>query len=66
MTVEDGCITGGIGSTVAMYAANNGLNVKVKNIGIKDNFVPQGSIKEQYQMCGMTPEDIVEAIKGEL
>lgn len=66
VTVEDGCITGGIGSTVAMYAANNGLNVKVKNIGIKDNFVPQGSIKEQYQMCGMTPEDIVEAIKGEL
>lgn len=66
VTVEDGCITGGIGSSIAVYAAKNGYNIKIKNIGIPDNFVTHGSIEEQYFMCGMTADDIVLAVESEV
>lgn len=66
VTVEDGCVTGGIGSSIAMYAANNGYNIKIKNIGIPDNFVTHGSIEEQYSMCGMTSDDIAAAVENEV
>lgn len=64
VTVEDGCITGGIGSSIAMYAAQKGYNIKIDNIGIPDKFVTHGSISEQYVICGMTPEDIASTVEN--
>lgn len=64
VTVEDGCIEGGIGSGIATYAAQKGYNIKIDNIGIPDKFIAHGSITEQYSICKMTVTDIVSAVEN--
>ncbi len=66
ISAEDGCITGGVGSSIAQYAADKGYNVKIKNIGIPDKFVTHGTISDQYEMCGMTAAAIAHAVEAEL
>ncbi len=66
ITAEDGTVTGGFGSAVGAYAAKACPNVKVKNMGIPDEFIPHGSIDEIYGFCGMTSEAICQAIWEEL
>lgn len=66
ITAEDGCITGGIGSTISSYAAQNFAGIKVKHIGIPDNFVVHGSIEEIYELCGMTAKKIYNSVAKEV
>ena len=66
VTAEDGCISGGIGSTLSSFAAEKSGDIKVKHIGIPDNFVPHGSISEIYGICGMTANDIAGAVLEEI
>lgn len=62
IVAEDGCITGGIGSTISLYASEHYPNVRIKNIGIPDIFVPHGSVDEVYEICGMTEYSIADAV----
>lgn len=66
ITAEDGCITGGIGSTLSSYAAEHFGNIKIKHIGIPDNFVPHGSITEIHKLCGMTAASICDSVLEEI
>lgn len=43
ITVEDGCITGGLGTAVMECVNKNGLQSIVHRVGIPDRFVKQGS-----------------------
>ncbi|MBE5818627.1 MAG: 1-deoxy-D-xylulose-5-phosphate synthase [Clostridiales bacterium] len=62
ITVEDGCIIGGIGSSIAAYASQNGYSIKVKSLGVPDKFVPHGTTAQQYGICSMTVDDIVNVV----
>lgn len=47
MTVENGVVTGGLGSAVLEYFSEKGYhNINVTRVGIPDEFVTHGSIKE--------------------
>ena len=63
VVAEDGCVTGGIGSTISLYATEKNLGINIKHIGIPDKFAPHGSIDEICGLCGMMPVDIYRAIK---
>ncbi|MDO4779902.1 MAG: 1-deoxy-D-xylulose-5-phosphate synthase [Bacteroides sp.] len=63
LTIEDGCIKGGMGSAILEFMADNEYHVKVKRIGIPDEFIEHGTIPELYTECGMDKEAIVKAIK---
>ena len=63
ITVEDGCIIGGIGSSVAAYASQRGYCIKVKSLGIPDKFVTHGTTAQQYSICSMTVDDIVNTVE---
>jgi 1-deoxy-D-xylulose-5-phosphate synthase len=63
ITVEDGTIAGGLGSTVMEFMAENGYPVRIKRIGIDDRFIEHGSIPELFQRCGMDAESIAWTIK---
>ena len=52
VTVEDGAITGGLGSAVIEFMADNGYTAKIKRLGIPDRFVEQGTLGELYEECG--------------
>ncbi len=66
ITAEDGTVNGGFGSIIGAYAAKNYPGIKVKNIGIPDEFIPHGSIEEIHEYCNMIPNSICQAVAEEL
>ncbi|MBD9006638.1 MAG: 1-deoxy-D-xylulose-5-phosphate synthase, partial [Porphyromonadaceae bacterium] len=62
ITVEDGCITGGLGTAVMECVNKNGLQSIVHRVGIPDRFVKQGTVAQLYKQCGMDSESIKELI----
>jgi 1-deoxy-D-xylulose-5-phosphate synthase len=64
ITVEDGCIMGGMGSAVLEFMGDHGYAAKVKRLGIPDQFIEHGEQKELYTECYFNSEDIFEAAKA--
>ena len=63
VTVEDGVISGGLGSAVLEFFADNGYELEVKRIGIPNKFVMHGTVPELRQICGMDAQSIAEELK---
>jgi 1-deoxy-D-xylulose-5-phosphate synthase len=61
ITVEDGCIVGGMGSAVLEFMADKGYRASVVRLGIPDKFIEHGEQKELYKECGFSPEQIAAA-----
>jgi 1-deoxy-D-xylulose-5-phosphate synthase len=51
ITVEDGCIQGGMGSAVLEFMADNGYQAQVKRLGIPDKYIEHGTQDELYAEC---------------
>lgn len=51
ITVEDGCIPGGMGSAVAEFMADHNYSAHVKRLGMPDRVVEHGEQKELYAEC---------------
>ena len=64
ITVEDGTINGGLGSTVLEFMCENGYHAHVKRLGIPDRFVDHGSQAQLYRECGYDTQGIVDAVKS--
>jgi 1-deoxy-D-xylulose-5-phosphate synthase len=63
ITLEDGCIMGGIGSAILEFMADNGYSSQVKRMGIPDRFIEHGEPIELYEECGFSPTQIYTEIK---
>ena len=69
ITLEDGCITGGIGSSVLEFMADNQYSSCVYRLGIPDRFIEHGPQKQLHKDCGYDQEAIknkIEEIKGRI
>lgn len=66
ITVEDGVATGGLGGAVAEWLALNAKGVRLVRLGLKDQFIDQGTVAQQQQLCGIDVESITKTIKQEL
>ena len=51
LTIEDGVIKGGFGTAILEFSALNNYTSKIENLGIPDEFIEQGTIKELQQYC---------------
>ncbi|WP_317896661.1 1-deoxy-D-xylulose-5-phosphate synthase [Aurantibacillus circumpalustris] len=60
ITVEDGCIIGGMGSAVLEFMADKNYSARVVRLGIPDNFIEHGEQVELYEECGFSPKKIAE------
>lgn len=58
ITIEDGTTTGGLGSAVIEFMADNGYRASVKRLGIPDRFIEHGSQTELACECGFGMENI--------
>lgn len=68
ITVEDGCVQGGMGSAVIEFMADHGYMAEVKRLGIPDRYIEHGTQDELYRECGYDQQAIVEmaiALVGE-
>ena len=62
VTVEDGVISGGLGSAVLEYFADKGYDAHVTRLGINNQFVEHVSTKELYHMLHLDTEGICESL----
>ncbi len=62
ITLEDGVRTGGLGTAVIEFMAEQGYNTKVTRLGLPDSFVPHGSLEELHRLCHIDKASIKEAI----
>lgn len=62
ITVEDGSITGGMGSAVAEFMTENEYTPELERIGIPDIFVEHGTVAELHAICGMDKQHICNTI----
>ena len=51
ITVEDGCIVGGMGSAVLEFMAEHNYHAQLKRLGIPDKVIEHGEQKELYAEC---------------
>jgi 1-deoxy-D-xylulose-5-phosphate synthase len=68
ITVEDGCLAGGVGSAILEFMSDHNYSAKVIRLGIPDEFIEQGTQEELYKLCGYDVESMVkqglELVKG--
>lgn len=64
ITVEDGTIIGGLGSSIVDFANANNYKNKITKLGVPDNFVEHGSKIKLVEQCGFDAEGIVKIILG--
>ena len=58
VTLEDGCLAGGLYGAVCEYAQEKGVAVPVKGVGIPDTFIPHGRQADQRASCGLSTEKL--------
>ncbi len=63
ITVEDGCLQGGMGSAVIEFMADNNYHKTVTRLGIPDKFIDHGEQTELWAQCGYDAAAIINTIK---
>ena len=62
ITVEDGCLSGGFGTSVLEVIADNNYGCSVKRLGIPDRIIEHGTQLELHKECGFDVEGIKNAV----
>lgn len=60
ITVEDGCIMGGMGSAVIEFMSDHNYSAHIKRLGIPDRFIEHGEQAELYIECAFDTQSIVQ------
>ncbi len=62
ITVEDHAISGGFGSALVEFLADEGITgVDIKRLGVPDRFIPHGTQDELKKICGFDKDAIAQA-----
>jgi 1-deoxy-D-xylulose-5-phosphate synthase len=64
ITVEDGCIQGGVGSAVLEFMAEHNYRAEVKILGIPDEIIEHGEQMDLHRECGFDPDGIIATVKS--
>jgi len=64
ITVEDGCLQGGMGSAVAEFMADHGYSAKLVRLGIPDQVIEHGEQPELWAECQYDAAAIQQAVKS--
>ena len=64
ITLEDGCIVGGIGSAIIEFMADHGYTAQIKRLGIPDKYIEHGSQSELHAECKIDKSAISKAVKS--
>lgn len=63
ITVEDGCIVGGVGSAIIEFMADNGYSALIKRLGIPDEYIEHGTQEELHAECNYDKNAIIKTVK---
>ena len=62
ITVEDGTVTGGVGSAVLEFMSAHSYKNEIRILGIPDKIIEHGSPKELHRECGYDAQAIKDAV----
>lgn len=63
ITIEDGAISGGLGSAVLEYMSDHNLTPSVKRLGLPDQFMTHGTVAQLQHIAGIDEESIIEKLR---
>lgn len=63
ITVEDGCLQGGMSSAVLEFMAAHNYQAQLSRLGIPDEFIEHGEQAELWKICGYDIDAIIAAVK---
>ena len=63
ITIEDGCIQGGVGSAVIEFMSDNSYHASIYRLGIPDEFIEHGPQKQLHIDCGYDKASIKKTIE---
>ena len=66
VTVEDGCLRGGVGEAVTAFFNDRGYEVHVERLGIGDRWVEHGTPAQLQAQCGFDEESILRTLRAAL
>ncbi len=64
ITVEDGCLQGGFGSSILEFVSENRYSNQVHRLGIPDKFIDHGTQEELWAECGINSTAIVKEVES--
>lgn len=65
ITIEDGCIMGGLYGAVTEYISAEENPIPVRAVGIPDRYISQGTQEELKEECGLTSGEIYKVLTEE-
>ena len=63
ITIENGTVTGGLGSAVVEYLVDNGLHPVIRRMGLPDRFVEHGSTPQLLHLCHIDCDAIISTLR---
>ena len=63
ITIENGTVTGGLGSAVVEYMADNGFHPVIRRMGLPDRFVEHGSTPQLLHLCHIDCDAIISTLR---
>ncbi len=63
VTVEDGCLMGGMGSAILEFMSDHGYTAQLTRLGIPDKFIEHGEQSELWRECEFDATAIYEKVK---
>ena len=64
LSVEDGCLKGGLYGAICEYVMEKGLNCAVQGIGVPDEFIKHARQADQLAQCGIDRKGIKEKLEN--
>ncbi len=62
ITVEDGIVVGGMGSSVLNFKNNNNYHNDLVSLGIPNTFITHGKVETLHKVCGYDKTGVVDAV----
>ena len=63
ITIEDGCVIGGMGSAIIEFMVDHGYSAQIKRLGIPDEYIEHGTQGELHAECNYDKAAILSSVK---
>jgi 1-deoxy-D-xylulose-5-phosphate synthase len=63
ITIENGTVTGGLGTAVMEYMMDNGYSPVIKRLGLPDRFIEHGSTPQLLHLCDIDHDAVIAALR---
>jgi 1-deoxy-D-xylulose-5-phosphate synthase len=64
ITIENGTVTGGLGTAVMEFMAEKGYTPVIKRLGLPDSFIEHGSTPQLLHLCHIDEDAVIETLES--